>query len=282
MTFRSFLSQSVAVVAGLALLAAFGPIPARADTCGGPETPCVVADGSYHVVLPWEDGAPDGKRAALIFFHGWQQSGLLVMNNQALVDEVTSRNVVLIAPNGRNRTWAHVGSPSSARDDLAFTASVRADIIMRFGIDPDHIYVSGFSQGGSMAWDVACYQGTDYAAFLPVAGAFWRPLPDACPSQATVRHIHGTSDTVVPMAGRPIGDNGQWHQGDVLLGVDRLLAANACSADAFMSQTTDGLSCETWSACAAGTTIELCLHDGGHNFRADWVGDGLDWAFGQD
>ena len=264
------------LTAALSVMAASGAA-ASPDTCGGADAPCEIATGSYHVVLP-EEAVPGDPLPALIFFHGWRQSGRLVIGNDALVEAVTGRGVALIAPNGADRTWAHVGSPSTARDDLAFVDALKADMVERFDVDPDRVYVSGFSQGGSMAWDVACYRGTDYAAFLPVAGAFWRPLPESCPTPATLRHIHGTSDSVVPMQGRPIGD-GQWHQGDVLVGIDRLLAANACDPAATSARTDDDLACESWTACGAGAEIELCLHEGGHDFRADWVGDGLDWAF---
>ena len=48
------------------------------------------------------------------------------------------------------------GSPSQARDELAFMDAVRADLLARWPIEPNRILVTGFSQGGSMVWDLAC------------------------------------------------------------------------------------------------------------------------------
>ena len=37
----------------------------------------------------------------------------------------------------------------------------------------------------------------------PVAGAYWEPLPETCPSgPMSLRHVHGLADPTVPMKGR--------------------------------------------------------------------------------
>lgn len=264
----------VAISAGLIALAQ-SSARALELPCGGEEHPCVVDSGSYHLAAPedWDGITPI---PAMVFFHGWRRSGVLVLRNAHLVDTVTSRGMLLIAPNGADRTWAHVGSPSDARDDLAFIEQVLDDVAARLPIDDDRLYASGFSQGGSMAWDVACYMGDRFAAVLPVAGAFWRPLPETCDGPVTMRHVHGTTDTVVPMTGRPIGD--AWHQGDVLLGSEIMRSAGACPADADDSYASGRLQCRTWTGCDGATTFELCLHGGGHDFDPAWIGEGLDWA----
>ena len=91
-------------------------------------------------------------------------------------------------------------------------------MLARWPIDPDRILVTGFSQGGSMAWDLACRRGRDYRAFVAVSGAFWEPLPTALRRRAGRPAAHARhSRRTVPMAGRPIGD--RWRQGDVLQGL---------------------------------------------------------------
>ena len=125
---------------------------------------------------------------------------------------------MLILPDGIDKTWAHQGSPSQARDEIAFMDAVRADMLARWPIEPNEILVTGFSQGGSMVWDLACQRGSDYGAFVAVSGAFWEPLPERCVGgPVDLLHIHGTTDRTVPMAGRPIGD--RWRQGDVMQGL---------------------------------------------------------------
>ena len=81
-------------------------------------------------------------------------------------------------------------------------------------------------------------------------------------------HVHGTSDTVVPLAGRWLG-GGQWKQGDVFESFD-IWRRQVGLADTQPQKLLDGnLTCERWSP---GTgMLELCLHDGGHSVRAEWI-----------
>lgn len=240
-----------------------------------PESPCEVADGSYLAAAPpnW-----DGERPlpAVVFFHGWQASAGQVLNNAALIGRLHEAGQLVILPDGRNKTWAHVGSPSQRRDEIPFIASVLEDAKARFPIDPDRLWVSGFSQGSSMAWDVACYLGGSFTAFAPVAGAFWEPLPEACPGgPVDLRHIHGTADQVVPMAGRPIA--GIYRQGDVHEGMAVLRATDQCPSAPSAVVEDEGLTCEVWRDCESGKELQLCLHGGGHEMPEGWLDGTLGW-----
>ena len=249
---------------------------ARAEPGCGAALACSVADGAYHAVPPagWDGAAP---LPATVFFHGYSSSARQVVDNEALVRAFSDQGVLLIVPDGRNGTWAHVGSPSSARDELAFMDAVLADAKARWPIDEDRLLVTGFSQGGSMAWDLACYRGDDYAAFAPIAGAFWEPLPRACPSgPVDLLHVHGLADTVVPMAGRPIRE--AFRQGDVGQGMALWRAHDGCPAAPSGSEEVAGLRCEVWDACASGRELRLCLHGGGHDLDLRWIGMIHRWA----
>jgi len=173
-----------------------------------------LADGTYRVAVPagWDGKS---KLPMMLYLHGYSQSSADVMDDHDLVDAVTGGGTLLVVPDGLGRTWAHVGSPSQARDDLAFLHAVAADAGTRWPVDPARIVAAGFSQGGSMVWDLACHAAEGFAAFLPVSGDFWLPYPTRCESGAVnLRHIHGTNDNTVPMGGRPIM-GGRYTQGDI-------------------------------------------------------------------
>ena len=142
----------------------------------GQKKPCEVADGAYYALPPagW-----DGKSALLmtVFFHGYGATAKAMTEYRDLTRVFSEAGVLSILPDGLGKTWAHVGSPSQRRDELKFMDEVLADVKKRWPIDAKRIWASGFSQGGSMAWDIACYRGNEYTAFFPVAGAFWQPLP---------------------------------------------------------------------------------------------------------
>ena len=88
----------------------------------------------------------------------------------------------------------------------------------------------------------------------------------------SLRHTHGTADTVVPMAGRPIGSS---RQGDIETGFARWRAANGCA-----------LSWTRWSprsetarsdSVLRGKELKLCTHPGKHTkpdgfCREPWSG----------
>ena len=258
----------------LALVLALGA-PALAELPCTPASPCEVENGRYLASAP---GDWDGATAlpAVVFFHGWQSSAELVLGNQALIGQLHDAGHLVILPDGRAKTWAHVGSPSQRRDEIPFIEAVVEDAKARFPIDPSRLWVSGFSQGGSMAWDVACYLGGAFTAFAPVAGAFWEPLPDACPGgPVDLRHIHGTADRVVPMAGRSIRE--VYRQGDVREGMAILRATDRCPAEPSAVVEQDGLTCEIWDNCGSGKELQLCLHGDGHTMPDGWLESTLAW-----
>ncbi|MBK1699051.1 alpha/beta hydrolase family esterase [Rhodovibrio salinarum] len=250
-------------------------IPGDADACGGVDAPCRVELGRYYsAAVPKADDR--SVQGAVIFLHGYKGSGRRVIQNAALVRAVQSAGHLLIAPHGRDGTWNHVGSPADHdRDELAFLEQVRRDAVQRFALAGKPLLLAGFSQGASMVWDVACYRGGDYTAFAAVAGAFWRPLPEACPAPGIdLMHIHGLSDEVVPLEGRPIGDN--WRQGDTVRALGLLKRHNACPAAPDRQGTDDGLRCRMWTSCARGR-LKVCLHDGGHRLEPGWISKALAW-----
>ncbi|MEO1016744.1 MAG: alpha/beta hydrolase-fold protein [Pseudomonadota bacterium] len=253
------------------LLLAFA---APALACG-PDSPCVIESGEYMVSLPsaWDGTSPI---PAAIYFHGWQSTAEAAMANKKLRQAFDEIGVLLIVPQGAEKTWSHVGSPTQARDEIAFIDQLLADVENRFPIDPTSFWVTGFSQGGSMAWDVACYRGDRFAAFAPIAGAFWEDLPETCPAgPVNLRHVHGFTDNVVPLEGRAIR---QWHQGDVFAGFGILREINGCRANPVSFDMDDGLRCRSWEGCSSGKELELCLHDGGHMAPDGWVEDAWSWV----
>lgn len=232
--------------------------------------------GSYVARAPsgW-DGT--GRLPLLVFFHGYRQQGSTVMTIAELTSAADRHHVLLVAPDGVEGSWAHQGSPSSLRDESGFIDTLLADVEKRWPIDVARRWAGGFSQGGSMAWHAACFRGRSFTAFLPVAGAFWRPHPESCPGgPVNLLHTHGTADTVVPMTGRPIRD--RFRQGDVRMGMAFWRGQDGCAADPTRTVTVGGLDCEIWSGCASGRELQLCLNADGHMIPNGWPEAALSWA----
>ncbi|WP_157230757.1 alpha/beta hydrolase family esterase [Kiloniella laminariae] len=233
-----------------------------------------VAGGAYLVAAP--KNIPENKALPILFYyHGYGQSARNIINDKNLRDLASRKGVLLVVPDGLDQSWSNVGAPSEKRDEIAFTQEILRDVRSSWRVDDKRIWASGFSQGGSMAWDVACYMGEEFTAFFPVAGSFWRPHPPSCQTAVNLRHIHGLADTVVPMKGRQIGS--RWYQGDVREGIGIWQEANGCN-DEVVEQMAEDLDCRIWSGCKSGKTLELCLHQGGHSFKTEWLAQGIEWA----
>lgn len=276
--------ERLAAVAAM-LAAASSAGPARADAACGGAVPCATPHGVYAVALPPGDGG--GALPALVFFHGYGGSGRGAIADPTIVGPAIARGYAVIAPeglsgpDGQRSNWSAPGSAETGRDDVAFAREVVADATRRFGLDPARVLISGFSKGGSFVWHLACTEGRRYAAYAPVAGSFWRPLPEDCPGgPVDLWHLHGFVDPTVPLEGRPVG-GGRYVQGDTFAALALLRRVDRCADDKPDRFLKDGaFACRQWEDCAGGAEIRFCLHDGGHVLPAGWVDSALDWFEG--
>jgi polyhydroxybutyrate depolymerase len=258
-------------------MAASGVVPVAAAPCEA-TSPCVVADGRYVAALPatWDGHA---RMPLLLFLHGYTGTGEAVLADQAVAPVAKAAGFLLVAPDGAGGSWAHVGSPSQARDDIAFLKAVLANVRRRWPVDPRLVVAGGFSQGASMVWDLACYDAGDFTAFLTFSGGFWQKLPHGCTSgRVNLRHVHGTADPTFPMAGRTILQ--KYRQGDILQGLAIWRTTDRCTDHPDQRRQTDGLDCAIWSRCASGAQLQFCRFPGGHEMQGRWLADGLAWARG--
>lgn len=241
--------------------------------------PCEIdgPNGGTYLVLEPEGWDGVSKLPVLVWFHGWQRTGSVVLKNKRVGGVTRQNGVLLVAPNGVSKSWSMPVWSDEPRDDIAFTRNLLADVKKRWPVDEERIWISGFSLGGSMAWYVACEMGSEVSAFFPVSGVFWRPHPETCSDPARhLTHVHGTSDTVMPLDGRKFG--GGFNQGNVFQSTSVLRTAQGFN-DEPDQQVIDGdRECDIWKDQNADRSLELCLHPKGHFIPKDWVARSIDWA----
>ena len=85
-------------------------------------------------------------------------------------------------------------------DDVGFVSALIDDLASRFAVDPERIYVTGFSNGASMAFRLGAELSSRIAAIAPASGHLWlkeprleRPVP--------LIYIIGTEDPLNPLEG---------------------------------------------------------------------------------
>ncbi len=246
----------------------FAIMPAAAQDCG-PEGPCEIDGGSYHLRVP--EG--EGPHPVLIWYHGHRGNGASIHRSGGLQRDFLEQGYALLAPNGYQlgdgpRSYpAREGAP---RDDVAFTFAVLEDAGTRATFDLDRVYAAGFSAGGSMAWLLACEAGDHLAGMVSIAGALRRPNLTDCAGLAglPVMQIHGFADGQVPLEGRGIRD---WHQGSVWEALDRAREANECRSNPDEIEIGDDFRSRVWEASCGGAPVRLDVHDGGHGLPQGWL-----------
>ncbi|MEM8791761.1 MAG: PHB depolymerase family esterase [Pseudomonadota bacterium] len=259
-----------------ALVIAIALTSAHAETCGGPEAPCAIEGGVYHVALPEGDARPP----VVLWLHGHGGSGAGAVKGFAT--NFTKRGYAVVAPTGQQTLlsktdWSVSDGLDWPRDDVAFLKAVLADATSRFGLDRERVLVAGFSRGGSMAWELACRAPEIGAAYAAVAGAFWEPMVAQCPSPVHLNHTHGFTDRLVPFEGRKVEFQGfAFHQGSVMKGIDVWREANGCMTSGAHQFRTDGGWEKSWHDCEEGS-ITLTLTQGGHGIPKGWTARVLIW-----
>ncbi|GGH36804.1 polyhydroxybutyrate depolymerase [Cribrihabitans marinus] len=248
----------------------FWAVQATANGCGG-QTACPLGDRSYHVLEPdgWDGQTP---LPVLLHFHGWQRQGDLVVKHPRIAGATRLRGVLLVAPNGRRKTWDFWTADT---EDVGFAALVLEDVARRYPVDRARIYVSGYSYGAAMAWRYACQNGNGVAALLAVAGTLSQDEP--CPqAPREVRHVHGLKDTVMDFPMGPGGDTTH----PVALWRRKLDCGSATPAGDWQVKPFLVLTRTEWSDCAKGR-VTLDLHPGGHFIPHGWIGRQLDELLGR-
>jgi len=233
----------------------------------GPTSDCVIGERIYRIKMPkGHDGVtPVG---AIVHAHGYRGSAKGVIKGMSRM--ASKLGVALIAPKSKGDDWVIPGAPRKTHVDgsaeFEYFDAMIADASARFPIDTNRLMASGFSAGGMMVWNLACHRGHLFAAYAPVAGTFWAPVPPNCPSgPVSMIHTHGKNDRTVPLNGRRIADT---KQGEVSR------ALNLFRQSGGFQPTSNGhsgeLTCER-SVNPEGRISEFCLHDGSHSVKSRWL-----------
>ena len=155
---------------------------------------------------------PDKPAPLLMLLHGYGASSVLqedyYFDLQTLAD---ARGYVYAVPDGTrdatdkqfwNATDACCNFAGSTVDDAAYLSGVIAQIKAAYNIDPKRVHVVGHSNGGFMAYRLACDHAGEIASIVSLAGATFADDTKCQPSEpVAVAQIHGTLDETVAYGG---------------------------------------------------------------------------------
>lgn len=114
---------------------------------------------------------------------------------------------VVAAPTGRGLAWSPAPyAVTTVEEDTALIHAIRDDIIATYPVDPERVYLAGFSNGGGFVTVLAVNDPSAYAGVATVSGAI-RVDMDLLEQGTPIDYlnIHGTWDDVVPYMGQDRG-----------------------------------------------------------------------------
>lgn len=156
----------------------------------------------------------------VVNFHGGCMDAA---SQQAAMDmrpQADDSNFILVYPEGLGEQGANCQIWNSgpyqdptqnktSTDDLGFSEALVQHLSSSYSIDQDRVYATGFSNGGFMAYALACYKSDIFAAVAPIAAMMQDEelntngaSPNPCsPTHPTpLIHLHGDADAQVNVA----------------------------------------------------------------------------------
>ena len=163
-----------------------------------------------HVPASYDSNTPT---PLVISFHGFGGcaagfSGTIGDGDSGLDSVADGSNFLVAYPQGVTRTkdsaeWdpGDNGSQDINDNDVLFAEQLVSAVSAEYNVDVSRVYAAGYSNGGMMAYGLACLRGDLFAAVGIMSGIM---LPaEACDADeyTSIIHFHGIADDVLPYEG---------------------------------------------------------------------------------
>ncbi|MFC6886607.1 MULTISPECIES: alpha/beta hydrolase family esterase [Actinomadura] len=151
----------------------------------------------------WKGGKPADPPPAVIALHGGL-ANMQQMRSLTGFDGLSDdKGFLAVYPDGFMTTWNAGGCCGASKigkiDDVGFLSKLIDKLTGSGLVDPDRVYVAGFSNGAGMAYRLACEKPGKVAAIGVVEGALATKCDPGRPVSAMI--FHGTADRSVPING---------------------------------------------------------------------------------
>jgi polyhydroxybutyrate depolymerase len=146
----------------------------------------------------------------VLLLHGFGVTGFLQNGLFHLSPQVDALGILLVVPEGAKDSdgdqfwdagWC-CNWDGLPLDDVGYLVGLVDEMSALYNVDPSRVYAMGHSNGGFMAYRLACEAGDRFTAIMSLAGAQFSD-PAACTPAVPVGllQVHGTEDANVPYGG---------------------------------------------------------------------------------
>jgi len=154
---------------------------------------------TYYVAYP--EGVNEST-PLIINMHGYGGNAAGQISYTQMNQYAHAEGMAVVYPQGLNNSWnVYTYWDNNPYNDVGFISDMIDAIASDFDIDLDRVYACGMSNGGYMAYRLACDLSDKIAAFGSVTGNFMlTSLIGDCVDQnreIPIIHFHGTADGVV-------------------------------------------------------------------------------------
>jgi len=245
---------------------------------------------SYFVHLPSRYNEESDAVPLVLMLHGAGSNARMNRRITGMNETADKENFIAVYPNGTGLfnfmlSWnagycCNYVEPLEV-DDVAFLNLLISTLSKEYNIDLNKIYIAGFSNGGMMAYKLACELSDRIAAIAAISSAM--PVDECQPSDfVSVLVFHGKDDTVIPYQGggatklyiKPF----MFKHKPVVESISFWVKHNLCQGVSFKEKTSR-INKEFYNFCAEETSVELYVADAtGHA----WPGGKKSWFLGDE
>ena len=258
-----------------------------------PSAPAKLVVGGGRPVTLHVPASYDASQPAplLLLLHGYSSRGAEIDGYLGLRAAADEHGFVTASPDGTvddqgnqfwNATDACCNFDGSDVDDVGYLSGIIAEIQATLAIDPHRIAVVGHSNGGFMAYRMACERAEIVSSIVSLAGATFVD-PAACnPSDpVSVAQVHGTADDTIRFeGGGPVSNVTRRYPG-AMTTAQTWAAYDGCGAaptvlpekldvDAVLTDGSDPAETTVaeWSGCDTRSVVQLWTVEGGSHVPA--------------
>lgn len=273
---RSCFPFAIALLVGVGCSSGAGGTGGAGGEGGAPAP--VGGDRPVEVIEP-SSLMPGQKAPLILLLHGYGVSGLVEEVYMGLRPLAEAKGFFYAFPTGtvdaKGSYWWNSTGDTAEVDDTAYLIGLIDEIVARYPVDPKRIFLVGHSNGGFMAYRLACEHADKIAAIASLAGGMWLPPISCQPAEpVAIVQIHGTTDETVLYEGSMIGPvEGMPGYKAAQTTVEAWAAQNGCSSTPDLSQPPLDLEATIAGAetaveryadgCKAGASAELWSIAGG-------------------
>jgi polyhydroxybutyrate depolymerase len=187
---------------------------------------------TYYLHVP-ASYQPSQSIPLLLAFHSRTTDGKEILRTSQVVAWAAEMNFIVAAVNGAVSDGASswnagnccANATTYEENDVLLTSTIIDFVKSKYAVDQGRVWAAGHSNGGMMAYRLACDLYDKITAIAVVTGALMDPT--CSPTKpVSIFHIHGNLDPTVPFHG-----GGKFETPNIYFSVQDMAYRNSCTGD---------------------------------------------------